>query len=256
MLYLPSMASLRKLFYSGTSGLDLPITKAQFPPEFQDKTRLQYYGSLFNSIEINSTFYRLPKEATVVNWAESVPDDFRFTFKVPKIITHAKGLDFADKDVVDFVNVVENIGEKKGCLLTQFPPSFKFAKYDRLQALLESLAEATHKTRWKLAVEFRDSSWYESEVHELLEEYNAAMVIQDMPKSATPVNDVLGDFIYLRFHGPEPRYRGSYSDAFLKEQATHIRQWIKEEKTVYVYFNNTVGGAFENLETLNKYIRL
>ena len=125
-----------------------------------------------------------------------------------------------------------------------------------MQTLLETLGEATYKSDWKLAIEFRDPSWYEREVQELLEEYDAAMVIQDIPKSATPFNFVRGDFVYLRFHGPEPRYRGNYSDEFLKQYAGYINRWISENKTVFAYFNNTVGAAVENLQTLNKYVQL
>ncbi len=217
------MPSNNELFYSGTSGLDLPVPRSQYPAEFQGKSRLHYYASLFNSLEINSIFYKLPRSSTVVNWAESVPANFRFTCKVSKTITHVKGLQFAVKDVDDFMKAVENIGEKKGCLLAQFPPSLKIEKLDQLQRLLETLGEATHNSGWKLAVEFRDPSWYEREVQELLEEYNAAMVIQDIPKSATPLSYAKGDFIYLRFHGPEPRYRGDYSDEFLRRYAGYIR---------------------------------
>jgi len=163
-------------------------------------------------------------------------------------------LQFTKNDVDDFIKIVENIGEKKGCLLAQFPPSLKIEKLDRLQNLLETLGEATHNSGWRLAVEFRDASWYEREVNELLAEYDAAMVLQDMPKSATPFKYVRGDFVYLRFHGPEPRYRGDYSNEFLKRYAGYIQKWIKEKKTVYAYFNNTVGAAVENLQSLNKFV--
>ena len=250
------MPSIQQQFYSGTSGLNLPVSRSHYPPEFQGKRRLQYYASLFNSLEVNSIFYKLPRNSTVVNWAESVPDNFRFTFKVSKTITHVKGLQFSVKDVNDFIDTVENIGDKKGCLLAQFPPSLQIEKLDQLQRLLETLGEATYNSDWKLAIEFRDSSWYEREVYELLEEYNASMVIQDIPKSATPLNHVRGDFVYLRFHGPEPRYRGDYSDEFLKQYARNINKWINEKKTVYAYFNNTVGAAVKNLQTLNRHVKL
>lgn len=250
------MTSIHKRFYSGTSGLDLPVPRSEYPAEFHGKSRLQYYAALFNSLEVNSIFYKLPRGSTVINWAENVPDNFRFTFKVSKTITHVKGLKFAIKDINDFIKTVENIGEKKGCLLAQFPPSLKIEKLDELQKLLETLGEATYNRDWKLALEFRDPSWYEREVFELLDEYRAAMVIHDMPKSATPLNDVRDDFIYLRFHGPELRYRGDYSDEFLKRYAGYINKWINEKKTVYAYFNNTAGAAFKNLQTLNKYIQL
>ncbi len=256
-MYLYSqMPSISQRFYSGTSGLDLPVPRSQYPAAFLGKSRLQYYASLFNSLEINSIFYKLPRSSTVVNWAASVPGNFRFTFKVSKTITHVKELKFDVKDVNDFIKAVENIGEKKGCLLAQFPPSLKIEKLDQLQRLLETLGEATYNSHWKLAIEFRDPSWYEREVHELLEEYNAVMVIQDIPKSATPLNQIRGDFVYLRFHGPEPRYRGDYSDEFLKQYAGYINTWISEKKTVYAYFNNTVGAAVKNLQTLNRYVKL
>jgi uncharacterized protein YecE (DUF72 family) len=250
------MSSINQRFYSGTSGPDLPVPRRQYPPSFQGKSRLQYYSSIFNSIEINSIFYKLPRSSTIANWAANVPDNFRFTFKISRTITHVKGLRFAIKDVNDFIKTVDNIGEKKGCLLAQFPPSLKIEKLDQLQRLLETLGEATNNSNWKLAVEFRNSSWYEHEVYELLEEHNATMVIQDIPKSATPINEVKGAFIYLRFHGPEPQYRGDYSDDFLKKYAGYIKNWISHKKTVFAYFNNTAGAAFKNLQTLNKYVQL
>lgn len=248
------MQSINKPFYSGTSGLNLPVPRSLYPAEFQGKSRLNYYASLFNSIEINSIFYKLPKSSTVVNWAETVPDNFRFTFKVSKTITHVKGLDFTVKDVDDFIKTVQNC-DKKGCLLAQFPPSLKIEKLNQLQKLLDALGEATHNSNWKIAMEFRDSSWYEREVYELLEEFNVSMVIQDIPASATPLSDVKGNFIYLRFHGPEPRYRGDYSNDFLKQYAEYINTWISKNKTVYAYFNNTVGAAVKNLQTLNSYVQ-
>ena len=254
-LSLLQMQSINDLFYSGISGVDLPVQRSQYPAEFQEKTRLHYYASLFNSIEINSIFYKLPRHSTVVNWAQAVPDNFRFTFKVSKTITHVKGLDFAAKDVDDFITTVENIGNKKGCLLAQFPPSLTIERINELQKLLETLGEATENKNWKIAMEFRNSSWYEREVHELLEEFNVSLVIQDIPRSATPMREVRGDFIYLRFHGPEPRYRGDYNDDVLKKYATYIKGWLKENKTVYAYFNNTAGAAVKNLQTLNGYVK-
>ncbi len=122
------MQAINTQFYSGISGVALPMPKLQYPPEFRDKSRLHYYASLFNSVEVNSIFYKLPRSSTVVNWRESVPDNFRFTFKVSKTITHVKGLDFNDKDVEAFVQTVAHIGNKKGCLLVQFPPSLKIDK--------------------------------------------------------------------------------------------------------------------------------
>lgn len=237
-------------FYSGISGVALPVPKSQYPPEFQDKSRLQYYASLFNSVEVNSIFYKLPRHSTVANWRDSVPGDFLFTFKVSKTITHIKSLNFKKVDVVDFMQTVAHIGDKKGCLLAQFPPSLKIDNLNELQNLVEALCEAAGD-EWKIAMEFRNASWYEREVYELLDEYNLSMVLHDIAKSATPLTDVIGSFIYLRFHGPEPRYSGNYSDLVLKKYAELVTGWIKEGKTVYTYFNNTMGNAVKNLQTFS-----
>lgn len=241
-------------FYSGCSGLVLPMPKAQYPPEFQEKSRLEYYAHLFNSLEVNSIFYKLPRVATITNWVESVPENFRFTFKLSKTVTHVKELDFKSKDVSDFMRTIEPAKDKKGCLLVQFPPGLKIEKLDQIQNLFEVLGEETHDSGWNVAVEFRNSSWYEREVYELLAEYDFGLVRQDIPASATPADKESGDFIYLRFHGPEPRYRGSYTDEVLKKQARQIKEWMKEGKTVYAYFNNTMGDAVNNLQTLNKLV--
>ena len=242
-------------FYSGTSGLALPFNKAQYPAEFKDKSRLHYYASLCNSIEFNNTFYKLPKNATVKNWADSVPKDFRFTFKVPKSITHSPGLEFALSDVTDFMQVVSHVGDKKGCLLAQFPPSLSIEQIKPFEKLLEAFLQETEGSSWKLAIEFRHSSWYESHVYQMLKSFKACMVLHDMTNSAPQWNQIDNDFIYLRFHGPEPRYRGSYSDDFLRKCAKYIVNWIDEGKTVYAYFNNTMGAAFSNLQTLNNNVK-
>lgn len=241
-------------FYSGSSGLSMPFGKSDYPIEFKDKSRLEFYASMFNSIEINSIFYKLPRKNTLVNWSNAVPENFRFTLKVPKIITHAKDLNFTVKDVADFMEVANNIGSKKGCLLAQFPPSFKIDKLDRLPYFFEAITEATQNSNWQLVIEFRDCSFYEREVMEILTEYNASMVLHDMEKSASGWEPKNNDFIYLRYHGPEPRYRGSYSDLFLQSQAKNIKKWLQQNKTVYAYFNNTVGDAFQNLQTLNRFV--
>lgn len=241
--------------YSGTSGLVLPVPQSQYPPEYRGKSRLEYYSSLFNSVEINSTFYKLPKVSTVSKWAESVRDNFRFTFKLSKNITHAKGLDFNKEDIEIFMQTVAHTGNKKGCLLVQFPPALKIEKLNQLQQLLNVIKNVKDDHKWKIAMEFRNTSWFNGEVYDLLNQYNVSMVMHDLPASATPMEVPAGDYMYLRFHGPGGRYRGSYTNDFLYRYAQYINTWIKEEKTVYVYFNNTMGDAVANLQTLNSYVR-
>ncbi len=246
---------LNRPYYSGTSGLAIPLNKTQYPTDFKDKSRLEFYASLFNSLEINSIFYKLPKKATIVKWAEIVPKDFRFTFKIPKQITHSIDLNFGVNDIIEFLEVIETVGEKKGCLLAQFPPSITIEKIEKFKKLLDSFSQFMKPNSWKLAIEFRHPSWYEPQVYELLKSFSATLVLHDMKNSATQWEHGNFEFVYLRFHGPDSRYRGNYNIEFLEQRAVSIKAWISERKTVYVYFNNTLGAAFTNLQTLNKLVR-
>lgn len=249
------MNSIDNTFYSGTSGLVLPVPKALYPSEFQDKSRLTYYASLFNSVEINSSFYKTPRVFTVSKWAESVPENFQFTFKLSKAITHVKGFNFNAEDIDHFMQTIAHIGDKKGCLLVQLPPALKIEKIDQLQNLLVSIKGADLHNTWKIAIEFRNQSWYHEEVYHLLRQLSISMVIHDLPASATPLTESIAGFRYLRFHGPGGRYRGSYSDDFLYQHAQYIKTWTSEGKTVYFYFNNTMGDAVKNLQTLKSFLQ-
>jgi uncharacterized protein YecE (DUF72 family) len=236
-------------FYSGISGIALPVKQSEYPPEFTGASRLAYYASLYSSVEINSSFYKIPKAATVAKWAECVPSHFKFTFKVPKTVTHAKGLQFSVEQLEEFVETVAQVDDKRGCLLVQLPPSVKQDRQEELEGILECLK--SDAKGWHIAVEFRDVSWYNSAAYRVLQHYGAGMVEQDLPKSPTPQVTVAEDFAYLRFHGPEGTYRGSYDDTFLLGHAKRIAAWVKEGREVYVYFNNTMGDALGNLGTLN-----
>ena len=245
----------RNQFYSGLSGLQLPIPKYAFPPPFESASRLTFYASIFNSIEFNSTFYKIPQPRTVAKWAASVPEHFRFTFKMWREITHSKGFNSKSEDVAAFFNSVNAVNEKKGCLLVQFPPSIGKEYRVQLKNLLSCIFESDPTHEWKVAVEFRNSSWYHEDVYDLLDTYKATVVVQDIPKSATPLLDQKSDFLYFRFHGPTGNYRETYSEDFLRETAGIIHEWIEEGRTVYAYFNNTMGDAFGNLKLLNNFVR-
>jgi uncharacterized protein YecE (DUF72 family) len=244
----------RGRFYSGTSGLQVPLPKYKFPEAHRDSSRLTYYATLFNSIEINSSFYKLPREKTILNWATQVPEDFRFTFKLWKEITHTKDLNFKIDDVGNFMRAIDSAGERKGCLLIQFAPSFAAVYMPQLRALLTSIKKADPKNSWHPAIEFRNWSWYRNELYDLLEDYGAALVVHDLPKSRPPHFEHRSKIVYLRFHGPTGNYRDSYSESFLYEYAGYINEWLGEGKTVYAYFNNTMGDAIGNLQTLNRFV--
>lgn len=243
-------------FHSGLSGLQLPIPKYQYPAEHQNSSRLTYYATFFNSIEINSSFYKIPQKATLTRWYASVPDLFRFTFKLFKEITHCNELHFDPANVERFMQTIAHVGDKTGCLLVQFPPSLKSSCIYQLDALLNTIKNYDAENLWSVAVEFRDKSWYNDEVYDLLDSHHATMVVQDIPKSATPLRTTTADVIYIRFHGPTGNYRGSYTEAFLMEYAAYVNEWLSDGKAVYVYFNNTAGDAYQNAVTFHKYIHV
>lgn len=238
--------------FTGLSGIQLPVPKYEFPEEFKNSSRLTYYSTFFNSIEINSSFYQIPQRATIARWAQNVSENFNFTFKLFKEITHQKNLVFDRTIVKAFIDTISIIGQKKGCLLVQFPPSLKIDQIHKFHQLLECIRFNDTDNAWPVAIEFRDRSWYHEEVYEIISSFNMSLVLQDIPKSATPRVDLASDVVYVRFHGPTGNYAGSYTEAFLHEYAEYINEWLLENKKVYVYFNNTRGSAFENLITLRK----
>jgi uncharacterized protein YecE (DUF72 family) len=207
---------------------------------------------LLSSIALKSIvhFIKFPKARTMARWADEVPENFRFTFKLYREITHSKTLDFHEGFVTDFFQAIDAVHPKEGCVLIQFPPSIGIAYQLKMERLLEFIN--THHTGWKLAVEFRNKSWYITSIYDVLNHGKAALVIHDIPKSATPLIDHELDFVYVRFHGPTGNYRDSYANEFLREYALYVREWVAEGKTVYLYFNNTMGDAFQNLSTINQ----
>ena len=241
------------IFRSGTSGLVLlESNKLHFPTEFQEKHRLIYYASKFNSIEINSSFYKIPLCRTYRNWAGMVPDDFQFTIKLWQGITHEEAYD--QNDLERFFGAIQCLGNKTGCLLLQFAAKTKmdFSEFDRL---LENIRKLDPHGEWRIAAEFRDAQWYASEIYEILDEYNASMVLHDMPKCIPPELNKNADFVYLRFHGEKGDYKGTYSMRYLQNKANEIHGWLLEGKDVYAYFNNTIGDAVANLQTLNALVK-
>ncbi len=245
----------QKRFYCGTSNVTLPVSnKETFPPAYRDKSRLNYYASLLNSVEVNSTFYKLPMARTIEKWVNDVPDEFRFTFKLSKSVTHAKELQYDPGDIRRFLEVISMADDKKGCILVQFPGSVKLSFFQRVRQILDEISLSGLSEGWHVAVEFRDRSWYRDSVYEMLEHYKAAVVMQDMPKSFTPLIDMEKEFVYLRFHGELGNYRGGYSNDFLREHASYIQDWLDEGLPVFAYFNNTMGEAVHNAMTLQSYL--
>lgn len=234
----------------GTSGIMVPGAKQTFPVQFHYKSRLNYYSSLFNSLEINSTFQKIPRPLTIEKWSSDVPENFRFTIKLWREITHIKQLKTDLENLDNFFKAADHIGNKKGCLLVQFPGSITVEYGSQVEQILQRLQKLNHENKWLIAIEFRNVTWYSTETYKLLNRSGAAIVLHDMPRSKNFVLNEAATFNFYRFHGPKGDYRGCYSDEFLEEHAENIRHSLKEGKDVYAYFNNTMGDAFKNAMSL------
>ncbi len=238
----------------GTSGVVVPTSKQFFPPEYQQTSRLTYYASFFDTLEVNSTFYKLPRTATVQKWTAEVPDSFKFTIKLWRDVTHAKKMNYSSETLDAFFGAVNHFGNNKACLLVQFPASITFEYFAEVERLLRLLKEKDEKCQWQRVIEFRSESWYNTETHELLDNYGASLVLHDMPKSKNFRVNENASVVYYRFHGPTGNYRESYSTDFLQQQSEQIGQFLVQGKDVYVYFNNTMGDAFDNAIALKQMV--
>jgi uncharacterized protein YecE (DUF72 family) len=124
-------------------------------------------------------------------------------------------------------------------------------KLGQLEKMLTLVQTPDADPTWRIAVEFRDRSWYRQETYDLLDSFGATLVLHDMPASASHIPRGKAGFIYVRFHGIRGDYKGTYTHAHLEEYAEKIKTWLSQGKDVYAYFNNTIGDAVTNLETLN-----
>ena len=248
-------SDVRGHFFIGTSGLLLPYNKAQFPEPFHTKSRLNFYSSIFNSVEINSSFYKLPLPATFKKWKDEAMPDFKFTVKLSRAITHSSALEYNTNDLEKFLNAAGELEEKKGCLLVQIPPVLQQVHFDKLFVLLNTIKSHSAGGEWQTCVEFRHSSWYNETVYRVLEKLGVSMVLHDMPGSAPVWSATNTAVVYLRLHGPKGDYRGSYTESFLSGMSEKINHWLKASKDVYVYFNNTIGTAFNDASVLQEMFR-
>lgn len=244
-----------KKIWIGTSNIVVPGNKQSFPVAFQHTSRLRYYSHLFNTVELNSTFYKTPLLSTYQRWQTEVPEDFRFSIKLSKNVTHVKDLAFEIDDIIHFMKVAAGIGRKKGCLLVQFPGKISLDHFARLEHILQLLDTHNKGRKWNIAFEFRNLTWYVTEMKELLDYYQAGLVLHDKLRLKMDEPITNAKFVYLRFHGPAADYRGSYDTLFLQSKAALMRNWVNAGKDVYVYFNNTIGNAFENAMTLRKMLK-
>jgi uncharacterized protein YecE (DUF72 family) len=236
-------------YFIGTSGWHYEHWRGIFYPEELPKARwLEFYTRHFTTVEINSSFYRLPSENAFASWYENSPADFVFSVKVSRYITHIKRLRDAGEAVDKFIDRAKSLKEKLGPLLYQLPPNMH-----RNDEVLEAFL-ATLPRGFRHVFEFRHQSWFESGVFETLHKYNAGFCVFDMPY-LTPPLVATADFAYIRFHGSTSLYSSNYSDRELTLWAKKIKDLAAGLKAVYIYFNNDVEAfAVKNALSLSRYL--
>jgi uncharacterized protein YecE (DUF72 family) len=226
----------------GTSGYVYPHWRRVFyPPRLPVREWLPFYAQHFDTVELNNPFYRLPDKAAFRGWRAAVPEDFVFTVKASRYLTHLKRLRSARAPLDRLLRRVRPLGPTLGPLLFQLPPQFH-ADLPRLTTFLGALGRQPHFTRLRAALEVRHASWLAPETFDLLRKAGVALCFHDA--RVQPVTGpVTASFVYIRRHGTSPRYRGSYPDSMLEADARRIRRWLADGLDVYIYFNNDIGGA-------------
>jgi uncharacterized protein YecE (DUF72 family) len=203
-----------------------------YPPRLPQRNWLAYYATRFDTVELNGTFYRLPETARFSAWRKSVPRTFLFAMKASRFLTHMKRLTEPAEPLARLFGRARPLGGTLGPILYQLPTAWK-VNTDRLEAFLQSLPG-----RRRHAIEFRDSSWYTSEVFDLLARFNVALCLHDMEGSATGRLRI-GSFVYVRFHGV-PKYAGRYAKPVLEDWADWLSAEMARGRPVFAYFNNTI----------------
>jgi len=197
---------------------------------------LEHYATLFDTVEVNNTFYRLPKRESVARWVEQTPAGFVLTVKASRYLTHIKRLTDLGPGVERFYERIEPLARspKMGPVLWQLPATFH-RDDERLGTALEALPAGRH------CFEFRHESWFAPEVYELLRAHNAALVIGDHPERPFQTHELTADWTFVRFHYGSRGRNGNYSERELEEWAERLQDW-RSRAEVYAYFNNDWHG--------------
>jgi uncharacterized protein YecE (DUF72 family) len=215
--------------FVGTSGYSYKEWCGSFYPEkLPASEMLAHYAQQFNSVEINSTFYRMPAEKTLADWASQVPEGFSFVLKTSRRITHLKRLKGSEEETSYLLRTMSVLGEKLGPMLVQLPPNAT-KDTDRLRSFTELLP-----LQWQTSFEFRHSSWFDDEVYGILSSRSAALVATDMGDGGAPLLATT-DWGYLRLR------REEYSESDLLRWRERILE--QDWRAVYVFFKHEDEGA-------------
>jgi len=248
---------LQKLFI-GTSGWSYKHwLKIFYPENIKPAEYLEYYITKFSCVELNSSFYHLPKKITVNGWKVRTPDTFRFCPKLSRFITHLKRLANIEEALARYIDIFEEMKKRLGPILIQLPPGLSFDK-SRVCDFLCLIKE--QYSQYRFALEVRHLSWITDDFFNLLAQHKIAFVIADSGEKFPYHEKVTTDFIYLRFHGNVSLYASDYKIYELEQYAEKIINWLDEKKSVWAFFNNDHNGfavknALQLREIIHSFIR-
>jgi uncharacterized protein YecE (DUF72 family) len=230
-----------------------------YPAGLPSASWLTYYTSIFDTVEVNNTFYRLPEASTFAAWRETTPRGFVMAVKASRYLTHLKRLRDPQEPIARLFERAASLGSRLGPILYQLPPAFP-RDLPRLTRFIAALPRRWPVTgprgvvmrRLTHVIEFRDPSWYVPDIFDLLRRRRVALCLHD--KRASEIAEPLvGPIAYVRFHGTSGHYHGSYDDAALRWWAARLREWQQEGTPVFAYFNNDPDGvAVKNALTLRR----
>jgi uncharacterized protein YecE (DUF72 family) len=205
---------------------------AFYPPKLPQRRWLEHYATQFDTVEVNSTFYRLAKPDAVARWVSETPADFVLTVKASRYMTHIRRLQELDEPLRRYYEAIEPLAssDKLGPVLWQLPATFKRDE-DRLADALERFPAGRH------CFEFRDESWFTGDVLSILRAYGAALVYGDHPERPWQPLELTTDWTLIRFHYGHRGRRGNYSETELEEWSERLRK-LRREAEVFAYFNN------------------
>lgn len=205
---------------------------AFYPEKLAQRRWLEYYSREFDTVEVNSTFYRLAKPAAVAGWLEQTPADFILTVKASRYLTHIRRLQDVEEGIAKYYDAIAPLvgSPKLGPVLWQLPANFKRDE-NRLAETCALLPPGRHC--W----EFRDPSWFTDDVLEILRQFGMALVYGDHPERPWQPLELTTDWTFVRFHYGWRGRRGNYSETELREWAARLRE-VRSQAEVFAYFNN------------------
>jgi uncharacterized protein YecE (DUF72 family) len=220
----------------GTSGWHYKHWRGPFyDPGMRTADMFRFYVQQFDTVEVNNSFYRLPTQTALQNWRDLAPGKFCFAVKGSRFLTHMKKLKDPEAGLESFFDRVETLERKLGPILFQLPPGWQ-CNSERLASFLRALPR-----KHRFAFEFRNQTWHLEKIYQLLRHHNAAFCVYELAGFQSPVQ-ITADFAYVRLHGPGRAYQGNYTKQQLGEWAERIRDWQRELKNIYFYFDNDQNG--------------